>query len=329
MPFAQFTGTGDGSTVQFQIPFPYVKKDHIVVALDQVANTNFTYVNDTTIVFTPLNSVATATQETTGAPKSGVEIVISRETPLLNALVDFVDGSTLTAADLDTAVLQLLYGLQEAKDDTDAGINFTPLGLDASNNPIINVQDPSNPQDATTKNYVDTSVDGLLKTDGTIPMVGPLNSGGNKITNVDAGTNNTDAVNLFQLEQGISTATQAQIAAQQSADAALVSEDAAEVSENNAATSAQSAANSAATAAGLARRSIFVGFKKLSDGTLEMTYNTANDNTVYKAEDFVQNGASHAYFLGEDVLSLSTAAPDFRIEDNLSSDLAGHLVLNI
>jgi len=329
MPFAQFTGTGDGSTVQFQIPFPYVKKDHIVVALDQVANTNFTYVNDTTIVFTPLNSVATATQETTGAPKSGVEIVISRETPLLNALVDFVDGSTLTAADLDTAVLQLLYGLQEAKDDTDAGINFTPLGLDASNNPIINVQDPTNPQDATTKSYVDTSVDGLVKTDGTIPMVGPLNSGGNKITNVDAGTNNTDAVNLFQLEQGISTATQAQILAQQSADAAKDSEDAAEISEDNAEGYAQSAATSAATAAGLARRSIFIGFKKLSDGTLEMTYNTANDTTVYKAEDFVQNGASHAYFLGEDVLSLSTAAPDFRIEDNLSSDLAGHLVLNI
>lgn len=328
MPFAQFKGSGDGTTRQFQIPFPYVKKDHIIVSLNQIANTNFVYINDTTIEFAALNSVATNEQETTGAPKTGIEILISRETPLLNALVDFVDGSTLTASDLDTAVLQLLYGLQEAKDDTDAGINFTTVGLDASNNPIINVQDPTNPQDATTKNYVDTSVDGLLKTDGTIPMVGPLNSGGNKITNVDAGTNNTDAVNLFQLEQGISTATQAQIAAQISADAALVSEDAAEVSENNAATSAQSAANSAATAAGLARRSIFVGFKKLSDGTLEMTYNTANETTVYKAEDFVQNGASHAYFLGEDVLSQTFPnAPDFIIAN--TGDLKGHLVLNI
>ena len=45
MPFANFTGTGNGSTTQFQIPFPYVKKDHIVVALDYVANTNITFVN--------------------------------------------------------------------------------------------------------------------------------------------------------------------------------------------------------------------------------------------------------------------------------------------
>ena len=45
MPFAQFTGTGDSTTTQFQIPFPYVKKDHIIVSLNQVANTNFTYDN--------------------------------------------------------------------------------------------------------------------------------------------------------------------------------------------------------------------------------------------------------------------------------------------
>ena len=106
MPFAQFTGTGDGSTKQFSIPFPYVIKDHIVVALNNVANTNFTFVNDTTIEFSSISS-ATSTQETTGAPKSGVGIEISRDTPLTNALVDFVDGSTLTAGDLDTAVLQL------------------------------------------------------------------------------------------------------------------------------------------------------------------------------------------------------------------------------
>lgn len=323
MPFAQFTGTGDGTTTQFQIPFPYVKKDHIVVSLNQVANTNFTYVNDTTIVFSPLSSVATATQETSGAPKNGVEIIISRETPLLNALVDFVDGSTLTAADLDTAVLQLLYGLQEAKDDTDAGINFTTLGLDASNNPIINVQDPTNLQDAVTKNYADGLVAGFFKADGTIPLTGTMNAGTNRITNVSNGTDSNDAVNLSQLTAGIGSAQVSQNAAAASATNAATSETNAATSATNAANSATSAATSAATAANLARRSIFVGFQRLADGTLRMVYNEANDNTVYKAEDFVQNGASHAYFLGEDVLATASPnAPEFSLSN-------GRLILNI
>ena len=328
MPFAQFKGSGDGTTRQFQIPFPYVKKDHIIVSLNQIANTNFVYINDTTIEFAPLNSVATNEQETTGAPKTGIEILISRETPLLNALVDFVDGSTLTASDLDTAVLQLLYGLQEAKDDTDAGINFTPVGLDASNNPIINVQDPTNAQDATTKKYVDDNIAGFLKTDGSVPMVGDFNAGGKKITNVETATQDTDAVNLLQLNQGISTANTAQTAAAQSATQAEGFKDETKVFRDEAEGFKDSAAASAVTAVNLARRSIFVGFKKLSDGTLQMTYNEASDTTVYKAEDFVQNGGSHAFFLGEDVLSTTAPnAPKFSISNYQM--LRGHLVLDI
>ena len=328
MPFAQFQGSGDGTTRQFQIPFPYVKKDHIIVSLNQIANTNFVYINDTTIEFAPLNSVATNEQETTGAPKTGIEILISRETPLLNALVDFVDGSTLTASDLDTAVLQLLYGLQEAKDDTDAGINFTPVGLDASNNPIINVQDPTNAQDATTKKYVDDNIAGFLKTDGSVPMVGDFNAGGKKITNVETATQDTDAVNLLQLNQGISTANTAQTAAAQSATQAEGYKDETKVFRDEAEGFKDSAAASATTAVNLARRSIFVGFKKLSDGTLQMTYNEASDTTVYKAEDFVQNGGSHAFFLGEDVLSTTAPnAPKFSISNYQM--LRGHLVLDI
>ena len=328
MPFAQFQGSGDGTTRQFQIPFPYVKKDHIIVSLNQIANTNFVYINDTTIEFAPLNSVATNEQETTGAPKTGIEILISRETPLLNALVDFVDGSTLTASDLDTAVLQLLYGLQEAKDDTDAGINFTPVGLDASNNPIINVQDPTNAQDATTKKYVDDNIAGFLKTDGSVPMVGDFNAGGKKITNVETATQDTDAVNLLQLNQGISTANTAQTAAAQSATQAEGFKDETKVFRDEAEGFKDSAAASAVSAVNLARRSIFVGFKKLSDGTLQMTYNEASDTTVYKAEDFVQNGGSHAFFLGEDVLSTTAPnAPKFSISNYQM--LRGHLVLDI
>ncbi len=154
MPFAQFTATGNGSTKQYTIPFPYVKKDHIVVALNNVTVTGFTFINDTTIEFDTISS-ATSTQETSGAPKTGVGIEITRDTPLTNALVDFVDGSTLTAGDLDTAVLQLLYGIQEAKDEAALGIQRTPQGQDAKSQPIINVSDPTNAQDAVTKAFLE------------------------------------------------------------------------------------------------------------------------------------------------------------------------------
>jgi len=265
-----------------------------------------------------------------------VEIIISRETPLLNALVDFVDGSTLTASDLDTAVLQLLYGLQEAKDDTDAGINFTPVGLDASNNPIINVQDPTNPQDGATKKYVDDNTAGFLKTDGSVPMVADFNNGGKKITNVATGTSDTDAVNVLQLNQGIASSNTAQNAASASASQALGYRNETEGFRNEAEGFKNSAAASAATATNLARRSIFVGFERLPSGMLRMVYNDANDpnTTIYKSKDFIQKGVSHAYFLGEDVLS-STApnAPKFSLASNsganLTNGLGGHLVLDI
>ena len=128
-------------------------------------------------------------------------------------------------------------------------------------------------------------------------MVGDFNAGRKKITNVETATQDTDAVNLLQLNQGISTANTAQTAAAQSATQAEGFKDETKVFRDEAEGFKDSAAASATTAVNLARRSIFVGFKKLSDGTLQMTYNEASDTTVYKAEDFVQNGGSHAFFL--------------------------------
>ena len=48
-------------------------------------------------------------------------------------------------------------------------------------------------------------------------MVRDFNAGGKKITNVETATQDTDAVHLLQLNQGISTANTAQTAAAQSA----------------------------------------------------------------------------------------------------------------
>ena len=159
MPFAEDSYTGNGSTKEFNISFAYIEESHIKVALDEVATTAFTVDTSTSPKKVVMNTLAseTSTQTTTGAPKSGVAVVVFRDTPLNNALVDYTDGSTLIADDLDKSNQQFLFLLQEHDDEQAANIQSTIAGQDAQNKKIINVADPTAAQHAATKNYVDTN----------------------------------------------------------------------------------------------------------------------------------------------------------------------------
>lgn len=159
MPFAKDSYTGNGSTKEFNISFAYILESHIEVALNEVATTAFTVdtsTNPKKVVMDTLAS-ATATQEATGAPKTGVNVVVQRRSSLNAALVDYTDGSTLIADDLDTSNKQFLFLLQERDDEAQDNMQATLTGQDAQNKKIINVNDPTNAQDAATKNYVDTT----------------------------------------------------------------------------------------------------------------------------------------------------------------------------
>ena len=159
MPFAKDSYTGNGSTKEFNISFAYILESHIEVALNEVATTAFTVdtsTNPKKVVMDTLAS-ATATQEATGAPKTGVNVVVQRRSSLHAALVDYTDGSTLIADDLDTSNKQFLFLLQERDDEAQDNMQATLTGQDAQNKKIINVNDPTNAQDAATKNYVDTT----------------------------------------------------------------------------------------------------------------------------------------------------------------------------
>ena len=159
MPFAEDSYTGNGSTKEFNISFAYIEEGHIKVALNEVATTAFTVDTSTSPKKVVMNTLAseTSTQTTTGAPKSGVAVLVFRDTPLNNALVDYTDGSTLIADDLDKSNQQFLFLLQEQDDEQAANIQSTLAGQDAQNKKIINVADPTAAQHATTKNYVDTN----------------------------------------------------------------------------------------------------------------------------------------------------------------------------
>lgn len=143
MAYSYVVYTGNGSTTQFAITFPYIRKEHVKVYVNYV-DTAYTYVNDTTV------QLATA-------PAFPLRVEVRRVTPLNTRLVDYTDGSTLVAADLDTSNLQSLYNEQELDDSLKQTVSIDPAtGLpSAGGQRITNVANPVNAQDAATKTYVD------------------------------------------------------------------------------------------------------------------------------------------------------------------------------
>ena len=105
MAYSYVTPTANGVITQFSVSFDYLRKAHVTCTVDGVQK-DITWVNDTLI-------------ELAVAPDAGSTVIIRRITPQSEPLVDFADGSTLVAADLDAANLQLLYISQEIQDFND------------------------------------------------------------------------------------------------------------------------------------------------------------------------------------------------------------------
>lgn len=132
---------GDGGTGPFSAPFPFLDPSHVYVSVDGV-DVGFSWSGDAVLLDV--------------AAPSGSVVEIRRETPVEARLVDFTDGSVLTEADLDLALLQQLYIAQEVVDQVDGLLGRDPLGVfDAGGARLGGLGDPSAAQDAVTKAYVD------------------------------------------------------------------------------------------------------------------------------------------------------------------------------
>lgn len=108
MAFSYNVYTGDGTTTQFAVPFGYIRREHVLATVAGSPAT-FTWVNDGLIQMDVV-------------PANGATVRVYRQTPLTNPLVDFTDGSTLVAADLDTNARQSIYTQQELDDSLVDGL---------------------------------------------------------------------------------------------------------------------------------------------------------------------------------------------------------------
>jgi hypothetical protein len=108
MAFSYYNYTGDGTTTQYPVAFGYIRREHVLATVAGAPAT-FTFVNSTTI-------------QMDAVPANGAVVRVYRQTPLTAPLVNFTDGSTLVAADLDTNALQSIYTQQELDDSIVEGL---------------------------------------------------------------------------------------------------------------------------------------------------------------------------------------------------------------
>lgn len=102
MAYSRNTVVLNGATDIIAVPFPFLERSHVGVALNNVPAT-FSWLTNGTI-------------KLAAVPAAGTVCIIKRTTPASDILVRFTSPDELSGDDLNTGLLQLLYVVQEAFD---------------------------------------------------------------------------------------------------------------------------------------------------------------------------------------------------------------------
>ena len=136
---------GNGSTTDFNVPFDYLAKKFVKVAVDSREKLGGDYGDTTKDYF----FVDKTTIRFNTAPASGTEIIIRRYTSATDRIVSFKDASVLKAKDLDASAIQTIHIAEEGRDIiNDALIVDKEGNWDARGHRIVNVGDPIGDNDA-------------------------------------------------------------------------------------------------------------------------------------------------------------------------------------
>ena len=240
MPQSSVSYTANGSTTQFSVTFPYIEQSHVKVFIDNVEDTNRTFVNSTTI-------------QTSSTPANNAIVKIDRDTPTDSRLVDFADGSVITEADLDKSANQNFFIAQETNDTVadKLGKNNSSI-FDAGNVRITNVGTPTASSDAVTKGFLETSENNAASS-ATAAATSATNAANSATAAASSATTaSTQATaastSATSASTSASTATTKASEASTSASTATTKASEASTSATNAASSATTASTQASTA---------------------------------------------------------------------------------
>lgn len=146
------TYTADGSQTNFSIPFDYLRPSFVHVAVNDAEVSEGFTVSNRGIMFDT-------------APAKDALVKIYRKTPT-SRLVSWADASILKAIDMTIAEVQQLHILEEASDWS----KTNSIVLDEEGNTwqgrncrMSNIADPTEAQDAVTKNYIDNEESSMMQ----------------------------------------------------------------------------------------------------------------------------------------------------------------------
>lgn len=191
------TGTGSQTNFLFTAIDDYISTGYIKVYVDDVLQTTGYTINAST---------ETVTFSAGYIPANGTTVKIARETPstvagFTGGIVDFADGSVITADDLDKGFKGILHIVQEANDTGSGALGKTTdqLGWDADGLPIKNAGYATDPNDLVTKSQLDSVA---LYGVSTVPQAWEFTGTGSQLTFTLDPLPSSTAASMFIVEVG-------------------------------------------------------------------------------------------------------------------------------